>query len=120
MGAATTAATETLQELFTDARAQATKTKRNETTRTQKDDDDDNHDSGDDAATAPPLDTPIHTIRAARAPRLDTVCVHVREHRQRQAKRIKSIDEKSLQKATWRCVHAYVYISVCVCVCVYI
>lgn len=62
MGAATTATAATLKELFTDARAQTTKTKRNETKRTQKDDDadydDDDGDDVDNAAAAmrrPPL-----------------------------------------------------------------
>lgn len=61
MGAATTATAATLKELFTDARAQTTKTKRNETKRTQKDDDDD---AGDDAAAPRPPLTLAQVLRA--------------------------------------------------------
>lgn len=74
MGAATTATAATLKELFTDARAQTTKTKRNETKRTQKDDDDD---AGDDAAAPRPPLTLAQVLRAEsereRAPRLCTL-----------------------------------------------
>lgn len=59
MGAATTATAATLKELFTDARAQTTKTKRNETKRTQKDDD-----AGDDAAAPRPPLTLAQVLRA--------------------------------------------------------
>lgn len=75
MGAATTATAATLKELFTDARAQTTKTKRNETKRTQKDD---NDDAGDDAAAPRPPLTLAQVLRAEqrvreRAPRLCTL-----------------------------------------------
>jgi len=60
LGAATTSTAATSKELFTDARAQTTKTKRNGTKRTQKDDDDDDGDDNDVAA-APLLFTLILT-----------------------------------------------------------
>lgn len=106
LGAATTATAATLKELFTDARAQTTKTKRNETKRTQKDDDDD---AGDDAAAPRPPLTLAQVLRAERE-RESAKTLHsatARERRRRQTKQMKSC-KKFAKTTTWR--------SVCMCV----
>lgn len=111
LGAATTATAATLKELFTDARAQTTKTKRNETKRTQKDDDDD---AGDDAATPRPPLTLAQVLSAEQ---------RVRE-RERQdfalcdCERAQTKTNKANEKLQKICKNDNLEECVCVCVCV--
>lgn len=125
MGAATTATAATLKELFTDARAQTTKTKRNETKRTQKDDDDD---AGDDAAAPRPPLTLAQVLRAERERERQDFALCDCERAQTKTNKVNEKLQKFAKTTTWRsvcacvCVREYEYVRVCINVhtCVYV
>lgn len=132
LGAETTATAATLKELFTDARAQTTKTKRNETKRTQKDDDDDadyDDDDGDDVDNAaaamrrPPL-TLAGTQSAEQKQRRERQDFALCERERAQTKTNKANEkqqQKNLQKRQLGgvrvCASLYEYVCVHVLMC---